>query len=100
VSQRVALDAFGDIAKRDKINPFVRLLWERGTLFERDTIAKLQLSFIDLSRARESGTGGKNRARRLATLELLSDSVWGSRAISQQLEQWPEPASRNYTQLH
>ena len=33
--QRVALDAFGDAADRDPINPFVRLLWERGTLFER-----------------------------------------------------------------
>jgi hypothetical protein len=35
--QRVALDAFGDLAKRDEINAFVRLLWERGTLFERET---------------------------------------------------------------
>ena len=25
--QRVALDAFGDPANRDEINPFVRLLW-------------------------------------------------------------------------
>jgi hypothetical protein len=33
--QRVALDAFGDPAQRDEVNPFVRLLWERGTLFER-----------------------------------------------------------------
>jgi hypothetical protein len=38
--QRVALDAFGDIAKRDQTNPFVRLLWERGTLFERETIGR------------------------------------------------------------
>src|ERR1700730_2719872 len=49
--QRVALDAFGDPSNRDEINPFVRLLWERGTLFERETIAKLQLPFADLSRA-------------------------------------------------
>jgi len=52
-SQRVALDAFGDASVRDEINPFVRLLWERGTLFERDTIAKLQLPFVDLSKADE-----------------------------------------------
>jgi predicted RecB family nuclease len=39
--QRVALDAFGDRAKRDEVSAFVRLLWERGTLFERETIAKL-----------------------------------------------------------
>ena len=35
--QRVALDAFGNPADRDGINPFIRLLWERGTLFERET---------------------------------------------------------------
>jgi predicted RecB family nuclease len=46
---RVGLDAFGDQTKRDPINPFVRLLWERGTLFERETIAKLDQPFTDLS---------------------------------------------------
>jgi predicted RecB family nuclease len=51
--QRVALDAFGEVAKRDEINPFVRLLWERGTLFERETIAKLQYPLVDLSDANE-----------------------------------------------
>ena len=49
--QRVALDAFGDPANRDEINPFVRLLWERGALFERETITKLNQPFTDLSRA-------------------------------------------------
>lgn len=48
-ARRVALDAFGDPAKRDPISPFVRLLWERGALFERETIAKLKLPFVDLS---------------------------------------------------
>jgi hypothetical protein len=33
--QRVALDVFGDRGKRDEINAFVRLLWERGTLSAR-----------------------------------------------------------------
>jgi predicted RecB family nuclease len=47
--KRVALDAFGNSADRDETNPFVRLLWERGTLFERETIANLQLPFVDLS---------------------------------------------------
>lgn len=47
--QRVALDAFGDPAKRDEENAFVRLLWERGTLYERETIAKLEQPFLDLS---------------------------------------------------
>jgi len=46
---RVALDKFGDPALRDEINPFVRLLWERGTLYEREVIAKLKQPFLDLS---------------------------------------------------
>jgi predicted RecB family nuclease len=52
--QRVALDAFGDTANRDEINAFVRLLWERGTLFERETIAKLNTPFTDLSKASDT----------------------------------------------
>jgi uncharacterized protein len=47
--QRVALDVFCDTAARDEINPFVRLLWERGTLFERETIANLKQPLLDLS---------------------------------------------------
>ena len=52
-SQRVALDMFGAIARRDEINPFVRLLWERGTLFEKETISKLRIPAVDLSGANE-----------------------------------------------
>lgn len=47
--QRVALDAFGDAALRDESNPFVRLLWERGTLYEQEIISDLNIPFIDLS---------------------------------------------------
>jgi len=46
---RVALDTFSDQSKRDPLNSFVKLLWERGTLFERETIAKLSQPFTDLS---------------------------------------------------
>jgi len=49
----VLLDAFGNPADRDAVNPFVRLLWERGSLFKRETIGKLQIPFLDLSRANE-----------------------------------------------
>lgn len=46
---RVSMDAFGDPAQRDEPNPFIELLWERGSLFERDTIAALAAPFTDLS---------------------------------------------------
>jgi hypothetical protein len=50
---RVLLDAFGNQVDRDAINPFVRLLWERGSLFESETIGKLQVPFLDLSKVDE-----------------------------------------------
>jgi len=46
---RVAMDLYGDPAQRDEPNPFVKMLWERGSLYEREVIAGLELSFLDLS---------------------------------------------------
>ncbi|MGC0322535.1 putative RecB family nuclease [Bradyrhizobium sp. USDA 326] len=43
------MDAFGDPARRDEVSAFVRLLWERGTLFEQQTVANLKIPFVDLS---------------------------------------------------
>lgn len=66
--QRVALDVFGDIAERDEISPFVRLLWERGSLFEQETVSKLQIPFVDLS---ETDDGDRERL----TLEAMSNGM-------------------------
>jgi predicted RecB family nuclease len=46
---RVTMDLYADPAKRDEPNAFVRMLWERGSLYEREVIAGLKLPFIDLS---------------------------------------------------
>jgi hypothetical protein len=46
---RVTMDLYGDPAKRDKANAFVQLLWEKGSLYEREVIAGLSLPFLDLS---------------------------------------------------
>jgi predicted RecB family nuclease len=84
--QRVALDAFGNAADRDKINPFVRLLWERGTLFERETIAKLELPFLDLSKAVEVD-------RERLTLEAMSRGeplIYGGRISAEDLLGMPD----------
>jgi len=45
---RVFLDLFGDSAERDEVSPFVELLWERGHLFEEETIAALDVPFLNL----------------------------------------------------
>jgi len=32
------MDLFGDPARRDPENPFVKLLWEKGHTFEKETV--------------------------------------------------------------
>jgi len=46
--QRVALDLFGDISKRDPVNPFVQLLWDRGNAFELEVVEALEEPFLNL----------------------------------------------------
>lgn len=46
---RVTRNVFEDAADRDPVSPFVQLLWERGTLYEKEVIAGLELPFTDLS---------------------------------------------------
>lgn len=46
---RVTRNVFGDASERDPISPFVQLLWERGTLYEKEVIAGLEFPFTDLS---------------------------------------------------
>jgi len=48
-THRVRMDVFGDPSERDEPNAFVQLLWERGTAYENEVIAGLQVSFLDLS---------------------------------------------------
>jgi len=45
---RVAMDLFEDPSKRDRINPFVQLLWEKGNAFEQEVIEGLQVPFVNL----------------------------------------------------
>ncbi len=45
---RVSLDLFGDPAKRDRVSPFVELLWERGNLYEREVVEGLEVPFLNL----------------------------------------------------
>lgn len=46
---RVTMDLFGNPAERDAPNAFIQLLWERGTLYEKEVMSKLKIHFLDLS---------------------------------------------------
>lgn len=43
------MDYHGNSAERDQVNPFIAMLWERGTLYETEVIKKSGLEFLDLS---------------------------------------------------
>ncbi len=45
---RVSLDLSGEPAKRDRISPFVELLWEKGNLYEREVVEGLKVPFLNL----------------------------------------------------
>ena len=43
------MDLFGDPAERDEVSPFVQLLWERGSLFEKEVVEGIEVPYVDLS---------------------------------------------------
>ena len=61
---RVTMDLFGSADDRGPPNPFVKLLWERGTRHENEVMAGLDLPFLDLS-----PFAGEEKERR--TLEAM-----------------------------
>jgi predicted RecB family nuclease len=62
---RVTMDLFGNPAERDKVSPFVQLLWDKGAAHEQETIEALSIPFLDLS-----GFHGDEKERR--TYEAIS----------------------------
>jgi predicted RecB family nuclease len=84
--QRVALDAFGDAALRDETNPFVRLLWERGTLYEREIIARLDVPFVDLSNL----DAQERETRTLEAMRRGDPLIFGGRIASDDLVGIPD----------
>jgi uncharacterized protein len=46
---RVSMDAHVDPSLRDPVNPFVEMLWERGTIYEAEVIGRVEPAFLDLS---------------------------------------------------
>jgi len=72
---RVYLDLYGDSQEKDRVNPFVQLLWERGTLYETEVISGVEETFTDLSKL-------PDQEREQATLEALQQGdhlIYGGR---------------------
>ena len=84
--QRIHLDAAGDPSKRDDVSPFVAMLWERGTRYEREVIQGLGVQFTDLT---EIDADDKERV----TLEAMArgDSIiYGGRIQAEGLVGMPD----------
>lgn len=72
---RVTMDLNSDPAERDEPNAFVELLWERGSLYEKEVIADLKEPFLDLSRF-----GGDEKERRTTEAMQRGESlIYGGR---------------------
>jgi hypothetical protein len=71
---RVTMDLYADSAKRDQPNPFVKMLWERGSLYEREVIGGLKLPFIDLS-----GYEGEEKDRTLDAMRRGEPLIYSGR---------------------
>lgn len=84
--QRVALDGYGDPKARDEASAFVRLLWERGALFEQETVAKLAVPYLDLS---EFGAE-EQRARTLAAMQSGEPLIYSGRIYAGDLVGVPD----------
>ena len=83
---RIHLDAAGDPSMRDEVSPFVAMLWERGTRYEREVIQGLSIRFTDLT---EIDADDKERA----TLEAMvrGDSIiYGGRIQADGLVGMPD----------
>ena len=72
---RVFLDLFGDPAERDEVSPFVELLWERGHMFEQETIEGLRVPFLNLRDVAREERGG----RTLYAMEQGERLIYGGR---------------------
>ena len=72
---RPYLDAFGDPAKRDKVSPFVQLLWEKGSSHERQVIEGLEVPFLDLSKLQ----GAEKEAQTLEAMRRGEPLIYGGR---------------------
>lgn len=68
---RAYLDLFGNTARRDEVSPFVNLLWDRGSAVERDTIARLNEPFLDLSDVPVSEREERTREAMQARVRLI-----------------------------
>lgn len=74
-AHRPTMDLYGDPEKRDEINPFVRLLWEKGNAFEEQTAETFEACVADFT----NHTAGEKEISTLAAIERRETLIYGGR---------------------
>lgn len=68
---RVTMDVYTDPARRDPVNAFVEMLWERGSSVERERMAALDIPFVDLQALTTTEKARKTREAMAAGAPLI-----------------------------
>lgn len=80
---RVTMDLRGDPMLRDEVNPFVQLLWEKGSAYEQEVIDGLEVPFVNLrehaadERARLTAEAMDNQAPLIYGGRIQADDLLG-----------------------
>lgn len=78
---RVTMDLFENAAKRDKVSPFVQLLWERGAAYEKEVVARITTAFVDLSQY----AGDEKERRTITAMAQGAPLIYGGRVSADDL---------------
>ncbi len=72
---RLYLDTYGDLSSRAEPNAFIQLLWEKGSLFEKEVIAALKYPYVDLSQYH----GDEKESQTLKAIEQGTPLIYSGR---------------------
>lgn len=75
---RVSMDLFGDPLRRDRVSPFVQLLWDRGAAHEEEVVAHIGEPFTDLSRY----AGDEKERLTLEAMDRGDALIYGGRILA------------------
>lgn len=78
---RVSMDLFADLAQRDRVSPFVQLLWDRGAAHENEVIANIGEPFVDLS----PYAGDEKERLTLEAMDRGEPLIYGGRISAEEL---------------
>jgi hypothetical protein len=93
---RVSMDLFADPAERDRVSPFVQLLWGRGSAHEEEVAGGIGVPFLDLS----IYAGAEKERRTLEAMDHGEALIYGGRISASDLLGDPDLLRREGACIH